>query len=640
MIVLGRTKSLSFANTDIPERLVIDVVGTLSDNSLIPLHADVRQQALPNNGRVFIPNYFSVPEEHQYKLWELNESLTYEPSLANSSKYVLGKEVHNVPLYEVITLQGNFETQKNLIETKLRNSINSKETPLPNVLFTTEDGYVIGPVKIKHLVDEAYTLVEDNFVAVYKIDISLTMIHNRLFTIAKLLEDDFVGFIDVANDERAVRAALKILKEQYEYGDLSRKVIARLSQIYTSTSGEMNQRLTRVQQIIQSKTFNEETELFFRNQFLDLPYVQQMIEANKNDAFEKLLVDFKVKHRDLIKEVEITEHALENKNLELTHTEEVIQQKIALLQNIEESFSVKLTQLEKQFADVYVEHFLRQGINVQQQIPQTNHSQKVTEIPQACVKVITNNEPFASIDKTLEIFHTSRKRLHIRDRYETLHKTVLGAILFRDPVIIAGTHSFELAQFIGRTYSANQFYSIVPEVNLFSFAALENLTPHAEDILSAVHIHNLHFTQGEFALKSYVELMKWNDKATQLLILTFDDVQQAKTCITSLSCTPLLYAEDFLNFAVLPRKFITVNFAQIDLSEVEDLELEDCSTFNREFEAWFEEKFGYKFEQSFVLDNWLSILTSDLDGSNESELEHIYKLFEHYITSLKRDGKS
>lgn len=640
MIILGKTKTLFFPNTDKIERLAIDVVATLTENVLIPLHDEFLQQVLPNNGKVFVPNYFTMPEEHQYKLWELEESHEYTPSVPTSRKYFLKKEVLDIQLYEVITLEENFETEKRAIETKLRNSITCKGKPLPHVLFTSKDGYVIGPVKLKHIFDEAYTLVEDNYVQVYKMDVEQIMIKNRKFATTDINEGNFVGFIDVADDERAVRDSLKILKEQYDFGDLSRKVTARLSEIYTEKSGEIGERLIRAQQIIQTKTFNEETEKFFRSQLLDLPYVQQVIADQTDEAFEKLLIEFKEKHRKLVNEIEKVEQELEEKNLELFRTEEVLEQKSILLNTVEERFSAKLTQLEKEFADAYVEYFLRQGINIQKPISQNQHSQQITEISSACVKVVAKNQHLATLKETYEIFHANRKLLHIRDRYETIHKAVLGAILFRNPLVFEGSQSFELAQFIGRTYSANNFFSVVPEVNKFSFANLEHLAPYTEDILSSVHVHNLHYTQGEFALKSYVELMKWSDKATQLLILTFDNVEEARDCINSLGCTPILNAGDYLNYMILPSRFKKMNFSQIDLSEVEDLELTDCSTFNTEFEAWSEEKLGYRFEQSFALDNWLSIIASDLDGSNNKELEHVYKLFEHYITSLKRDDES
>ncbi|SOC37077.1 coiled-coil domain-containing protein [Ureibacillus acetophenoni] len=640
MIILGKTKTLFFPNTDKTERLAIDVVATLTDNVLIPLHEEFLQQVLPNNGKVFVPSYFTVPEEHQYKLWELEESHEYSPSVPTSRKYFLKREVLDVSLYEVITLQANFETEKRAIETKLRNPISYKEKPLPHVVFTSKDGYVIGPVKLKHIFDEAYTLVEDNYVEVYKMDVEQITIQNRKFAITDITEGNFVGFIDVADDERAVRDSLKILKEQYDFGDLSRKVIARLSEIYTDKSGEIGERLIRAQQIIQSKTFSEEAENFFRSQLLDLPYVQQVIAEQTDEALEKLLIEFKEKYSKLLNEIEKVEQELEEKNQELIQTEEVLEQKHTLLHSVEESFSAKLTQLEKEFADAYVEYFLRQGINIQKPITQNQYSQQITEISPACVKVVAKNQHLATLKETHEIFHTNRKLLHIRDRYETLHKTVLGAILFRNPLIIAGPQSFELAQFIGHTYSANKFFSVVPEVNKFSFATLEHIAPCTEDKLSSVHLHNLHYTQGEFALKSYVELMKWSDRATQLLILTFDNVQDAINCIHPLGCTPLLYAEDYLNYMILPSKFKKLHFSQIDLTEVEELELTDCSTFNTEFEAWFEGKFGYQFEQSFALDNWLSIIASDLDGSNNKELEHVYKLFEHYISRLKRDEES
>lgn len=640
MIVLGKTRTIFIQDKDKPERLAIDVVATVDKKELIPIKEELLSQVLPNNGKVFVPNYFTIPEAHQYKLWELEESHTYEPADYKSRKYFLKREVNDLLLYEVFRLNANYETEKRTIETILRNSITIREIPLPYVMFTTPDNYVIGPVKLNHLKEEEYLLAEDNFVHVYKMEISTVTIEERIFTITDFLEENFVDYIDVANDERAVRDALKLLKEHYEFGELSRKVISKLSEIYTDKSGEIGERLERALEIIQLNTLSEESERNLRQQLLDLPFVRQVIDEQTEDELEKLLLEFNKKHRKLINDIERMEQILKEKNLELAQKEELIEQKHTLLHTIEESFSAKLNQIENEFAEAYVEYFLKQGIHVQQPNANLHGQQQLPVIPSAYVKVVDEKQPLSSLEKTLEISYENRKLLHIRDRYQTLHRTVLGSILFRTPVVIAGNQSFEIAQFIGRTYSANRFYTIVPEVNKFSFATLEYLAPSLEDMLSTVHLHNLHYTQGEFALKSYVELKKWEDKGTQLLILSFDNIKQARECIESLGCIPILDTEDFLNFMILPSKLKKLFLSQINLMEVEYLELTGCSTFIGEFEAWIEENHSFSFELSSALKNWLSVIASDLGSVGDKELKYVYKLFEHYITRLKRDEES
>src|SRR5690606_27242500 len=132
----------------------------------------------PNAGNVFVPPNTFIPSNVKYGLYKVYESPTYEPDKQTSLKYALGPEVRDIPLYEVIQIHEKIDDEQ--LYQRFQDGFRFSYEPLANVLFLTEDNFLIGPLQLrKRNNDDIWEVSDANFAPYYLNNLEFLSYENK-----------------------------------------------------------------------------------------------------------------------------------------------------------------------------------------------------------------------------------------------------------------------------------------------------------------------------------------------------------------------------------------------------------------------------------------------------------------------------
>ena len=628
------------------EGIAIEVAGAqpyaIYENGVLNLPEGEISEVFPNNGQIFVPESLQAPYKEMFKLVELEESNTFDETRFTSMKYVLGKEIYNIHLYEVLDLDESIKSDKPIIVEKLTNGIYIPFNVSLPLLFRTADDFLIGPIQMEFS-DGIYTIKDSNlnFIPYYQLEIDIISIldgyknQERLFSTNDLPEQNIIGWVDVADEQRVISDALKQLRDNAELGELSRKMITRLKEWYDSglaREPHLQERLYRAIQIMESNTLSPEIVDLFSKLVLDLEITKELIEKGKNQAFKNEYEAFLKEHEKLVKDCKNRKQELqtiEKRYKKISHAFETAQSNYMAL---EQTMQAKIDQLHNNFSATYAEQLsLTVFPNVQSSVGVSKISNSVNGYAQ-----------FQSISgKRLEDFSAFAEALNNNLTYfkgnddeKVLAATVSAAIILEEPIIIYGQHCFELAQCIAKTITCEQTLSIIPEIDRFSLDELHHQYTNYSNIndVKSLIIHNPHTTAGLYSLPAYFKQNKWSagELVPNLTIITVDCLDDARVFIDKMLYKPLINSNNYISRFTNKHTIKSLQSGQMALESIESLALEDYALYvRRGFRQWIEDTQDLDKTIPYQLVEWLNLLGAFVE--DEVLYEASYIMFENSI---------
>lgn len=567
-----------------------------------------------NSGKVFVTDSFQPPKQQVYRLFEVNESTTFDESKYSSCKYTLGKEVLDIKLFEVIDLNETIEKEKYKIEESLRNGIYIPFVLSDYVIFRTADDYLIGPLKMEFS-EGLYSCKEQEFIPFYQQVINITKIldgynnHERLFCIDKLFQENLIGWIDIASKQRVISDALKQLKDNKDFAELSRKMIARLKEWYDSNNSQiphLQERIKRAIRIMESHTLQDEEITLFNELVLDLEVTKALIEQRVRRLFEEEYEEFLKRNETLIKENKIEQQKLDNLTTTYINKSkdlEIIEKQTEEIQN---TIQQKIKQLQNNFTSVYAEQLALSNLPTMTTQPVINSVQRgFVHFQSISGKTLSDINAFSNL------LNENLSKFKGNDENGTLSATVLSAVILGEPLIIFGESSFELAKCIARTIACEQMLTVIPEIETFSLSELnEQYTKFTmSDVVKALIIHNPHTTGAQYSLPAYFKQNKWvhDSIIPDLTIISIDSLNEALTFIEKMSYVPIINSMDYISRFMNRRNFMSLQSGQLMLEQIEAhiVEQEQLSI-RRDFREWIEDYKELDVEVPYQLVEWLN----------------------------------
>src|SRR5690606_9513280 len=165
--------------------------------------------------------------------------------------------------------------------------------PLANVLFLTEDNFLIGPLQLrKRNNDDIWEVSDANFASYYPNNLEFLSYENkyvnepkRFFVVFDFDQQMKVGEVDIATNERAIRDILKRIRKNVEFGEISRRVMQQLSEWGNTnyfSEEYLQKRLKRVMHILKTHTLDDSLMEEVQKNVFHLPYIQNYINEQLN----------------------------------------------------------------------------------------------------------------------------------------------------------------------------------------------------------------------------------------------------------------------------------------------------------------------------------------------------------------------
>lgn len=603
----------------------------------------------PNNGKIFVPDSFQIPQKDTFSLFELSEMNNFDETRYTSMKYKVRREIYNINLYEVIDLDEAITTEKLKIVDKLMKGIYIPYHVTSPILFRTNDDLIIGPVQME-FVDGLYMIKNKNlnFIPYYQQEVDIIVTFDeyknqeRLFCTNTLSNNNIKGWIDVCTEQQIISEALKQLKANTEFGELSRKNISILKSWYESDGSmeiHIKERLHRAIQIMESNTLDDETVQLFKKLFLDLAIVNDVIAKQTEEKFKKEYEKFLKENNELVKECEKQKIELSDLEIKRLEVSEALRQGELNYNIMEKKLKEKMGELHNNFASVYAEQLTLSGF---MQIPSLTYS--------ASNRTVQNFVQYQSVEgKELSDFlsfvDNLKENLSHFNRGANitfLAAAVFTAIILEEPIIIYGEYSYELAQCIAKTMTSKQTLSIIPEIDYFSLDDLRtqyNQYSQTNELKSFI-VHNPHISAAMYSLPAYFKQNKWlsNEYSIDLILIAIDSLEEANTFMEKMLYKPLINSKDYIKRNVNKRTIKSIHPSQVNIKAIENTALEDYSVnIRRDFREWVEDNINIDITIPYQLVEWLNQLGAFLE--EDVLFKESYKVFENsFIESEKLEA--
>lgn len=604
-----------------------------------PVHGESLIELFPNSGKVFT-NHYPLPEKDFFGFFELEEATQYNSQNYSWAKYCIKNAFKDINLFEVINIDVNYETQKDEITNILQAGISVDFTPSDYILLKTNDDYIIGPVQLEK-VDEMYYCQNDNYICCYKNKLNLCNIydsHNnssRWFTVDQPNKDEIVGWLDVASIERVVSEVLKFLKDNDEFGDMSRRVIKGLKNWYTAYEQDIEQahfkeRLNRALSLIKNHTLDEETTEEYLKLFSELEISKNLINSRVVEQLSSEYDRFQEKNKKLIKEVTKMEEHVQNLDKELNSKKVKLKSITEKSSAIKENMEKEIVFLKEKFVEEYVKQLKEAELPT---IVKADNIQKTTGGKELFTLWQTiEGTNLGSIEKFKEKLQKSINEFKGNDS-EKLAETILTAIMLNEPILLYGKGSHELAKVITYNLSSSQTLILIPELETVSLSDIHKHYTEfeASSTIKSLIIHEPHTTSALYSLPIFFKEQKWaqENKGPDLTIITLSTIEEAKEFIDRIPNSPLIAANKYMKSAVTPFKLRKLYPSSLELNVLEECYVkEESSVQRRRFIEWIEDEYDLDLKVPLELMSWLNQLTVFNEDENEM-FEWIYENFKH-----------
>lgn len=587
MIVLGKNYYVSGSH------IVVKPVAKIEGNQIITIASESRDEIFPNNGRVYTPTYHQKITTGNFMIYELEESSTYETNNVSSHYYMVKQTKMSIPLFEVYHLDESFEQDTDKIVEKIRYGFLSKIEMLKEIILRTSDNYLLGPFKTEYDADSKKVEIVNNFevdkyiLPVYdnfgdQLNIA-TYYDNfdeiqRSFTLAYPEEENVIGELDIATNDYIVREAIRALKGQEEFGDITRRVSQGINEWLKSTtfSEEYNiKRLKKTVELLGEIAPENEANNYqkYTQKLLLLPSIQSNIKEQIEKKFELEIEDFLKENKDVTNK---------NKELKAEHSKLISEitanqkQLKQIQQNIEKYshfMSTKKDSMEEEILEHYFQQLMISNLssNQSKQLPFAYNEES-----------FDSSERYESIEDMKEVFKYNLRQYGERDTQDVVFDYCLIALKFNQPLIIVGESSYKLARIIQKTFAASKSQTIIPDTTQFSLNVLNDIKNDQRNPFNFTVVHNIHVSPASLNLAGFIntyESIETNNK----MIFTFDSFAESKFILEQLKAYSIL---DINHRAFLPSPFerskalklgqieyeILSDYVQPDLSFQESLE--------------------------------------------------------------------
>lgn len=639
------TKNFFVNGICINSSLGVNIVGHYENERLIPLDEEEKRTTFLNQGKVFVPSHSIIPENHTYRLYEVIESHSYDSDKETSCKYFLHNEVTDVPLFEVLDIDETVNTEKDKIIHKLINGMNLEFVPLQNIFFRTADDFIIGPVQLQLLGNNLWSITEENFVTIRSNQLELIQIENnyerteRLFAVHELIDEDILDYLDVGSNDRVVRDVLKMLKDNIDFGELSRKITSKLVDWYSKgypSEKQQRERLKRAIEIMELHTLDEVTVLEVEKGLMHLETVKEIIERKVTDRFNDEYTRFEQLNRQLLQQVKQKKSEIERLTIQYNVKKEANISLEKTLEDFKKEAEHKINAIQQNVTTTYVDQLLMRGLPVIQQTEPTVVQSQTNQL----VHPTNLNAPFfENLQSSLDLLRENLRLFKGRDSNHFFAQTILAAIAQDEPLVLVGEHAYDLAQVIARTFAANETISVLPEVQAFSLAELESHYSfyNDKDMVKVLHIHDAHTSAAEFSIPSYIKMKKWsaNEKTPNLFLLTIHDPKEASDFLQKIQYLPIIDADKFIKRNIVKNTFKQIVPGQLSLSLIDEINTDVGKELAEKLEYWLIQEKDLEIELSGQLGEWLGYVAY-VDCEDDDKLfEWLFILFEQYFQTLQ-----
>lgn len=599
----------------------------------------------PNSGKIF-PNHYPLPENDFFGLFELEEATHYTPDLYSSAKYCIKSTVRDINLIEVINIEMSYEVQKYEIPELLKEGIALSFHPSDHVFLKTSDNYLIGPLQFEKI-DEYFFCKEENYICCYKNELTISTIYDsfnnssRSFTINQPVEEQQVDWIDVATTDRVISEALKHLKDNEEFGDMSRRIIKGLKKWYIADDHpnlevHFRERLKRALDVIESRTLDKEVTEEYLKLFSNLDLSKQLIEYKVEERFRDEYNNFQEKNKKLIKEVANLEKRTSTINQELANKALKLEFINNEFSEVKKNMNYEISSLKEKFAGEYVKQLKETALPA---IGKSEITQKRKYDKDLFAKWQSIEGLKLDSIGTFKINLQSNINFFKGINTDKLATTILSAIILNEPILLHGNGSHELAKVIAHSVSSNQTLVLIPELETTSLNDIDNQYINFKDTgtIKSVVIHDPYTTSALYSLPTFFREKKWGHEGTNpdLTIVTLSTLDEAEEFINKMSGSPLIAANDYIKSTMTPYKLKNLQASSLLLSALEDCEIkEETRVLRKRFKEWVEDELDLDIDIPIEITSWLNQLNIFSEEENEM-YDWVYKIFRNSFKSIK-----
>ncbi|KPC97701.1 hypothetical protein LR69_04087 [Geobacillus sp. BCO2] len=130
-------------------------------------------------------------------------------------------------------------------------------------------------------------------------------------------------------------------------------------------------------------------------------------------------------------------------------------------------------------------------------------------------------------------------------------KTIIGAILFRKPVVVKGEFSFELSQAIGWAVAGNDHLTVFPDIRNFTNKTLINSFScyTRPDCVKSLHLCQIENSPAELYLQSFLDhwRVSIDESLPELILISIkEESELTDSFIQKLSFSPVISANEMI----------------------------------------------------------------------------------------------
>ncbi|MGN4485308.1 hypothetical protein ACTFPQ_24985 [Bacillus cereus group sp. MYBK5-1] len=514
----------------------IKVLAKVQNNHLCRLEDSIEE--FPNTGKVF---YYKVPSDaYKGKLgfYTVVESNSYDINIPISSKYVVSQEASNIGYVEIVKVDYSVEMHELELVSLIKNGIVKTHEFTSKIVLLTAEGYLIGPYSpklnkenqwIAELNDNGLLDVRKNNVDIIEYyDVNFGV--ERYFISTAFINTKVDRYLDCSNNDRIVRDALKILKDEKETREITRKITKVLVDLVSEIPEEVRKgRISRAVNLLQNHLISpEEMELFEKELLQYGPVIKKINEAIDKDllvARKKLESD----HKKVINETKKLKLEKGNLKIELKNMTDKKNRIDDDIKKAEEALQLKLREMQQNVYQTMLNLLplpmtLSTGNEAESSVTNVRSSQWFVREQEKENMVDGIEVLIRNIIKNLERIHVEKERA------ELIALTTIGAILFRNPIIIEGENSFDIAQILGWTIAGNDHITIFPDIKEYSNEVLTSYFTQYNriDKIKSLHLSNIESSSAELYIPSFIDYwsVSTNCRYPELLIVSMKDITE------------------------------------------------------------------------------------------------------------------
>lgn len=626
--------------------MFVKVLAEYKDHQLI----EVKDPCLdyPSEGEVIwspVPEEINVGKLGFYTIEERKEEDYIGKSVY--SKYMVYKELEDLKYYEVVKIPLSLAKNTEIIYL-IQNGIDAPQKFSSDILLLTNDNYLIGPYRTKQTKDGKWTIdsFDDKWLEIRKKSINLVEYYDkniggmRYFT-STMLMDRVEDYLDCATNERIMRYALKVLKEYQQVQEISRKVISQLSDLVSELPSQVHyERIMTAIELLTKYEVTEEDVSRFEGELLQYPAIQKKMQALLEEKFNAEKKRIEEEHRKTLNETAHLRKEKEHLLLEMEKLSQQIKLSEEKLKKADKALNDKIKEMKENIFHTLTDlvPLASLGINVSQH--------QVTNYRNESPWKVKDNEETMVYDSIHDLVDHAVKNLSmlgIEDNKALLvAKTVIGAMLFRTPIVIKGGSSFELAQVIGWTIAGNEHLTIFPDMKNFSNQTLvESFSNYVRfDCVKSVHLCQIENSPAELYLPSFLDYWRVSieESLPELILISIkEDSDLTDSFIQKLPFVPIINADEIVTNANIRslRKARSLVFGSIssNLLIEDDILRRKSSEFSSFLEIVKEVIPFTKQKESFK--KWFRLLEDELLEEEEVSVWITKVLLQPYIDNEK-----